>query len=511
TYRSDINSSINGFPALTFSQGQLLELESSDDINLEDVVTEKTIFVAFRTGNDVTTRQMIYEEGGGWRGLNTYIYNQELYISGYDLNNNGVNNNGSQTDPDGTPWWGHVFRKNPVQPNTSYVLTMVFWGVEGNTNGGNLDGDIYGYLNGSAISSQLTWNSDGYGAEGVGSLGEHPDPIGIGAVRKDSFTEDGPIGNQTGLHHFLGRIAEVILYNERINDAKRIIVQNYLGAKYFADIIADDRYEFQTNFGFDVIGLARVPSGLAGFHNLSKGRNPFTITGESTTAGSQPKFALCGHNGLDLDTTSINTPETDGSIVRWRRIYRMDKQLDDVGDITFSLDENDLPPPPAGFTKLVLLLDDNGGNFANFEPASKVIEVSETFPGSEIYELETPIADGSFFTFGYVKPTVIVANTTKFGFEGNSGTSNVITEFKLNYDPAQLTAINFSVDPGTTDGPGVDYNAPSTFSVQTLLRSAFTTSQIIGDVISEDTEIYEIQLLNSPGLNAGRLDGSFAT
>jgi hypothetical protein len=504
TYRSDINSSINGFPALSFSQGQLFELSSSSDINLEDVVTEKTIFVAFRTGNDVNTRQMIYEEGGGWRGLNTYIYNQELYITGYDLNQNGVDNDGSQTDPDGTPWWGHVYRKAPIQPNTSYVLTMVFWGVEGNNNGGALDGDIYGFLNGSqSLFGNLLWNNDGYGANNVGSLGEHPDPIGIGAVRKDSFTEEGPISDETGIHPFLGRIAEVILYNERLNDAKRIIVQNYLGAKYFADIIIDDRYDYEASYGFDVIGLAQTVGGiLPGTHNLSKGRNPFTL-GSDMAGAMANKFAFVGHNGLSLDTTSINTPEADRSIVRWRRVYRLDKQQNDVGDFLFEIDSDDIPTAPSGFSKFVLLVDDSGGNFPSFGSNSEVYEMEDAGAGN--YELEIALDDGTFFTFGYLRPTVSVVSETNFAFEANSP---IITEGRLNYIPASTVTVNYEFSPGSATDPE-DYIWNNTSSIDFATQTFFVSTDIVDNSDPENTETYSFNLLSSPSLNIGNLNGDF--
>ena len=58
---------------------------SSNDINLM-TVTNRSYSLNFKA-NDVTTRQVIYEEGAGVNGLNIYIDNNNLYVGAYSKGN----------------------------------------------------------------------------------------------------------------------------------------------------------------------------------------------------------------------------------------------------------------------------------------------------------------------------------------------------------------------------------------------------------------------------------------
>jgi len=105
TYRSDLSASINGEPILRFFPNKFLQFLTKPDINSAGPYTERSTFVALRTGTDVTSRQMIYEQGGGVRGLNIYIFNGFIYMGAYDI---------IASDPDGTPSWGYVYTRVPI-------------------------------------------------------------------------------------------------------------------------------------------------------------------------------------------------------------------------------------------------------------------------------------------------------------------------------------------------------------------------------------------------------------
>ena len=75
TFRNDLSESVNGEPVVRFIPNNFLELLSSNDINSSGPYLGRTTFIAFRTGTDVTTRQMLWEQGGTVRGLNMYIFN----------------------------------------------------------------------------------------------------------------------------------------------------------------------------------------------------------------------------------------------------------------------------------------------------------------------------------------------------------------------------------------------------------------------------------------------------
>src|SRR6056297_643126 len=84
-FRDDPSATINGYPVLTFEDGRMLKINSSNDLNTSIQTTyEQTIVFAFRTSEDIISRQVIWEEGGAWRGINIFIYDGQIYLGAYD-------------------------------------------------------------------------------------------------------------------------------------------------------------------------------------------------------------------------------------------------------------------------------------------------------------------------------------------------------------------------------------------------------------------------------------------
>jgi len=501
TFRSDLSASINGHPILRFLPAQYLQLVSSSDINTSGPYTERTTFLAFRTGSDVTTRQMLWEQGGAVRGLNVFIFNGDLYFGGYDLS----------VDGDGTPSWGYTFTQVPVLPSTPYIVTHVFDGPLGNTTG-----TISGFLNGQTFA--LLNPGPGDPASGVGSLWDHPDAPGLGAINNESYNELGPVSGSTGQQPFLGDMAEFIAYDEILNDAERIIVENYLGAKYFANLVLNDYFDYQVTYGTEVIGIGRDQD-AADVHNTAQGRNLFQIEGNTAEfANSNQEYFLVGHNNGDASTWTVtNAPNNGVNSLRLTREWRAD-HTGNVGDITFQIDVNDLPTLISGYTKYCLIVDKSGGSLSDFNSSStEIIEMSNT--SGSLYSTDEPIPNGSFITIGIVDPAVQFTNANDFGFELTPvGTDNsVAIDVELNYRPATDVNVDFSYTDNTAifgpgPPPGVDYFnvAPGTGFI-TIPSGAYTnqiTFDILGDSDSEATEDFMLALFLGSNTTAGLEIGS---
>ena len=198
-----VNTQVNPIP------GALIELDSTDlfgvpgaiptqdfgDVNGVNVgtnpagVSERTFVISFETGADVTTEQVIYEEGGNIRGLNISVRDGLLVFGGYNLPN------------DGTPPWTYREVQTPIEPNTRYTAQLVFAGNDTAT------GEFQAYIDGLLVDR----------AEGVGILYDHGDNIGIGQIAGNAVvngvvvtdTGAGPGGNQ-----FQGSIDKILVYNE---------------------------------------------------------------------------------------------------------------------------------------------------------------------------------------------------------------------------------------------------------------------------------------------------------
>ncbi|GAH61745.1 unnamed protein product [marine sediment metagenome] len=54
-----------------------------------------------------------------------------------------------------------------------------------------------------------------------------------------------------------GDIVELFVYNTELNNAQRIIIENYLGAKYNLTV-ANDNYDYQNTHYYDLAGIGRI-------------------------------------------------------------------------------------------------------------------------------------------------------------------------------------------------------------------------------------------------------------
>ncbi len=159
-------------------------IENSDEINTE-LHEERTIHIEF-TPNDVTTRQVIYEEGGGVRGLNIFIENGMLFIGGYNIPETG---------------WNPTFISTPITAGQPLSATLVLDG------GSGLQPNAFsGFLNGSLIGRDV-------GSE----LFPHGGGIGIGGVNGDTVLNSGVT---TAGSFFNGSISGIQIYNRALSDAE---------------------------------------------------------------------------------------------------------------------------------------------------------------------------------------------------------------------------------------------------------------------------------------------------
>lgn len=486
TFRDAPSAGINGKPVISFENGGMLSIGSWDgnnsvppsiDLNSNPGVLttyEQTMFFAFRTSNNVTDRQIIWEEGGSDRGFQIFINAGYVHIGAYD----------DRVDDDpGTgnvPAFGFTYKRLAVQPNTTYVLSFVYnvpTGAHNNeliTNTYNPAPSLYtgltGTLNGQPFPTTMITGC--CKADGVGGVATHPDPIGVGGLNRTSYDETGDITsgqNATGTRLFSGRLAEICYYAFAMNDAERIIVENYLAAKYFSNVIANDKFVYEGEYGHGVIGIGQEQAGVK--HDISQGDNLFEIraTNFATAFPSgSPTYVLVGHNNSQISWTNQNTPDS-ASIKRLRRIWRWDisEPSPSTKQITITLSQRDidkLPALPAGHTKYGILRESTSANLPNFSPAnSEVKELTRTITATDTtYSTSITIHDGEFLTLCAIKPTVQFELYSDYAIEGDPPPANFSKTAKLvlNYMPATgsstLNVGYYFVDGTAVDG--IDYN-----------------------------------------------------
>lgn len=90
-----------------------IELSDSDNINTT-TVNNRTVEGYFKV-DDATSRQVIYKEGGGSRGIVMYVENDYVVVGGY----NRVNG-------DYSPRWNGTYFREPISDDTWYHIALVF-------------------------------------------------------------------------------------------------------------------------------------------------------------------------------------------------------------------------------------------------------------------------------------------------------------------------------------------------------------------------------------------------
>ncbi|MEM0929309.1 MAG: flagellin [Pseudomonadota bacterium] len=206
-------------------------------------VDERTFVISFETGADVTTEQVIYEEGGNIRGLNISVRDGLLVFGGYNLPN------------DGTTPWPYVEVQTPIEPNTRYTAQLVLDGDATAT------GEFQAYIDGILVDR----------AEGVGVLYDHGDNIGIGRIAGNAVV-NGVVVTDTGAgpggNRFQGSIDKILVYNQIFGEEDFDQLTSYLATDWLP--VGQIAYYVGSDLRVDAASLvelleAVIPIDQAGF------------------------------------------------------------------------------------------------------------------------------------------------------------------------------------------------------------------------------------------------------
>jgi outer membrane protein assembly factor BamB len=189
-----VASAINGRPAIRFDgSDQHLDIDDDPLINTgAGSFNAKTITIVFKTSSDITSRQILWEQGGNNNGLNFYIDASKIYINAF------------------TSSWGPTGLNAPAIANKAYVATL------------SLDAGstvFEGFLNGSSIGTYSP----------ISSLNQHSGNGALGHTEAKTQFHD---GNTTDLAPLNGYIAEFHYFNSVLTPADRQALENYLMNKY---------------------------------------------------------------------------------------------------------------------------------------------------------------------------------------------------------------------------------------------------------------------------------------
>ena len=180
---------LNG--AVSFDgDGDLITVPNSTDINLG--IHQALTISAWFLVDDVTDnsrKQVIYEQGGGPRGLNIYVFDGKLYAGGWN------------PPSDESSWGGKWATTDKIRSGQWHHVALVLNGGP-TVAAGAVTAYLDGERSGRRVGSQL-WN--------------HSGGIGVGHVNGTTRFEDGTIGRTDGLS---GMIDDVRIYDRAMNGAQ---------------------------------------------------------------------------------------------------------------------------------------------------------------------------------------------------------------------------------------------------------------------------------------------------
>jgi len=141
----------------------------------------------------------------------------------------------------------------------------------------------------------------------------------------------------TNYSNYLGAdYAELIQYNYALNQVERIIVENYLSAKYNISLASNNYYDQDNsgngNYDFDVAGIGRLSASL--IHNNSQGSGIVGISSPNNLGDNE--FLFWGHNNEAL--SSFNETDLPATIEgRLQRDWSV-TETGEVGTVTLTID-----------------------------------------------------------------------------------------------------------------------------------------------------------------------------
>ncbi|NTW99227.1 MAG: T9SS type A sorting domain-containing protein, partial [Geobacteraceae bacterium] len=242
-------------------------------------------------------------------------------------------------------------------------------------------------------------------------------PIATGGSLAIGGEQDAVDGAYDAAQAYDGEMAEVIMFNQMLNDARRTIVENYLSAKYNISI-SNDYYAGDTpaNGDYDlyVAGIGTTDATLANSHTSTANSQGLILQERNGSLNAANEFLFCGHNSATNAITNQNL-----TIVgrRWTRSWYIDKTGAIDATLTFDFSDAGVGGTPGNPINYVLLY--RGTISANFSPLTTG---ATSVSGDQVSFnlINTQLSDG-YYTLGTID-------------EADSPLPVELTGFDLSYD-----------------------------------------------------------------------------
>ncbi|MEO9485384.1 MAG: DUF2341 domain-containing protein [Ekhidna sp.] len=281
---------------------------------------------------------------------------------------------------------------------------------------------------------------------------------------------------------FAGNISEFIMYRNVINDAQRVIIENYLANKYDLTI-PNDYYSFEGTYGNDIVGIGQTNNEQ---HLQSMSDSLMMISGASDLQNDE--FVFAGHDGGDdLTWTTSEAPGGGSNVRRLAREWRVDL-TGAPGTIIIKIDTTQLPTPPSGYDQYVVYTDEDG----DFRSGATTYQVDYSAVFGFHVTDEVVVSDGTFITIGVGQPVIQFSLTEN---DGDENVTNPSIEVGLNFTLGEDATVNYAATGGSATGGNVDYLlASGTLTITAGQSAANISLGVIDDTDVESDETIEITL-----------------
>lgn len=210
------------------------------------------------------------------------------------------------------------------------------------------------------------------------------------------------LGNKTisgtGTYVYTGKVSEVIVFNTALNPLQRILVENYLGAKYNM-AIPTDHYAYDATHRLGLIALANDGTNT---QTSAQGAGILELSG-ATDLGSNEYFVVA-HTDFSPDVYNFdNLPASLPEHQRLERTWRVG-ETGEVGTttLTFHLGAGDFGVPDS----YRLLVDTDG----DFTDASIHTGIYDEIAGTVTFTIN--LADGNYFTLSGILEILFIHSIT---------------------------------------------------------------------------------------------------
>ncbi len=279
------------------------------------------------------------------------------------------------------------------------------------------------------------------------------------------------------------QIAEVIVYAGEVNTAERIIIENYLAAKYGLPLGANDLYTMDNaangDYDFDVAGIGLAADGSG----LIESRGTGTVTVATRTVPQSGRFLFWGNNGEEEIFIEVaDVPMGIGG--RLNTVWRVSESGGDVGIVDMTFDLSNLNLTVAGGN--VRLLLDNDGDFSTTDNIA-----TGTFDAGNntITFADIDLTDGQYFSLGQTPTTAPVV-------------ANALSDISVDEDaaPNTINIANVFADP---DGAALFLRANALdddLITVSLLQDSLLVLNYLADSSGIDTVVVFATEGSSPGV-----------